>query len=96
MDRHDSSQSGTEAMLKQLHERPQLPLAEWLRPPAHVHYEAFRMSDPPARRTQSREEFIMNRQTSRLRPFMAPMCWKEIVQYANLLFLPPVPVALRQ
>ncbi|HJT21342.1 MAG TPA: DUF3422 family protein [Nitrospira sp.] len=58
MDRHDSPQSKTDAMLKKLHERPQVPLADWLQAPAHVHYEAFRMSDPPAQRTQSREEFI--------------------------------------
>ncbi len=58
MDRHEPVQSGTEAMLKQLHERPQLPLADWLQAPAHVHYEAFRMADPPAQRAQSREEFI--------------------------------------
>ncbi len=51
------SQPGTETLLKKLHERPQMPLAEWLRPPAHVHYMAFRMSDPPVQRKASREEF---------------------------------------
>jgi uncharacterized membrane-anchored protein len=50
-------QSGTDALIKKLHERPHLPLAEWLRAPAHVHYKAFRMSDPPAQRKASREEF---------------------------------------
>ena len=50
-------QSGTDALIKKLHERPQMPLADWLRAPAHVHYKAFRMSDPPAQRKASREEF---------------------------------------
>lgn len=49
--------SGTDAMLKKLHERPQIPLADWLRAPAHVHYKAFRMADPPADRKASRGEF---------------------------------------
>lgn len=43
--------------MRKLHERPQMPLAEWLRAPAHVHYKAFRMSDPPVQRPQSRAEF---------------------------------------
>ena len=50
-------QSHTDVMLKKLHERPQIPLADWLRAPAHVHYKAFRMADPPADRKASREEF---------------------------------------
>jgi uncharacterized membrane-anchored protein len=50
-------QSGADALIKKLHERPHLPLADWLRAPAHVHYKAFRMADPPAQRTLSREEF---------------------------------------
>jgi len=57
MAHQDVPQSGTEALLKKLHERPQMPLADWLRAPAHVHYKAFRMSDPPAQRKASREEF---------------------------------------
>ena len=50
-------QSGADALFKTLHERPQVPLADWLRAPAHVHYKAFRMADPPAHRKLSREEF---------------------------------------
>lgn len=57
MDDTQAPQSGTEALIKKLHERPQMPLAEWLRAPAHVHYKAFRMSDPPAQRKTSRKEF---------------------------------------
>lgn len=57
MDETQAPQLGTEALIKKLHERPQMPLAEWLRAPAHVHYKAFRMSDPPAQRKTSREEF---------------------------------------
>jgi uncharacterized membrane-anchored protein len=34
-----------------------MPLAEWLQAPAHVHYKAFRMSDPPVQRPASRDEF---------------------------------------
>ena len=50
-------QSGADALIKKLHERPSMPLADWLRAPAHVHYKAFRMADPPAHRKASREEF---------------------------------------
>lgn len=57
MHQPDMPGSGTETFLRKLHERPQLPLGEWLRAPAHVHYEAFRMSDPPAQRPASRTEF---------------------------------------
>lgn len=57
MDDSETTQPGTDAILKKLHERPQMPLADWLRAPAHVHYKAFRMSDPPAQRKASREEF---------------------------------------
>jgi len=57
MDHSEAQQSGTDALLKKLHDRPQMPLAEWLRAPAHVHYKAFRMSDPPAQRAASRAEF---------------------------------------
>jgi uncharacterized membrane-anchored protein len=44
-------------LIRKLHERPQMPMAEWLRAPAHVHYKAFRMSDPPVQRPASRDEF---------------------------------------
>ena len=44
-------------LIRKLHERPQMPVAEWLRAPAHVHYKAFRMSDPPVQRPASRHEF---------------------------------------
>lgn len=47
----------TGELMRKLHERPQMPLAEWLRAPAHVHYKAFRMSDPPVQRAASRDEF---------------------------------------
>jgi uncharacterized membrane-anchored protein len=57
MEYHEAPQSGTDALIRKLHERPQMPLADWLHAPAHVHYMAFRMSDPPAQRKTSREEF---------------------------------------
>ncbi len=57
MDHTESPLSGTEALLKKLHERPQIPLTDWLRAPAHVHYKAFRMADPPTQRPASRLEF---------------------------------------
>ena len=44
-------------LIRKIHERPQMPLVEWLRAPAHVHYKAFRMVDPPVQRPASREEF---------------------------------------
>jgi hypothetical protein len=44
-------QSGADALIKKLHERPHIPLADSLRAPAHVHYKAFRMAD---RRTERR------------------------------------------
>jgi uncharacterized membrane-anchored protein len=47
----------TGELMRKIHERPQMPLAEWLRAPSHVHYKAFRMSDPPVQRQASREEF---------------------------------------
>ena len=46
-----------DALIRKLHERPQMPLADWLRAPAHVHYKAFRMTDPPVQRPASRDEF---------------------------------------
>lgn len=57
MDLTESPQPDADALLKKLHERPQMPLADWLRAPAHVHYKAFRMSDPPTQRPASRSEF---------------------------------------
>ncbi len=57
MDQPDMPSSGIETFLRKLHERPQLPLGEWLRAPAHVQYMAFRMSDPPTQRPASRSEF---------------------------------------
>jgi len=44
-------------LLRKLHERPQIPLTKWLRAPAHVHYKAFRMVDPPSQRPACRAEF---------------------------------------
>jgi uncharacterized membrane-anchored protein len=57
MDQPETSQSGTDTLLRKLHERPQIPLTDWLRAPAHVHYKAFRMADPPTQRPASRLEF---------------------------------------
>jgi len=57
MDHSRAVQSRTETLLTKLHERPQMPLGDWLRAPAHVHYKAFRMSDPPTERASSRVEF---------------------------------------
>ncbi|HEX5645605.1 MAG TPA: DUF3422 family protein [Nitrospira sp.] len=47
----------TDVLLRKLHEQPQITLIDWLRAPAHVHYKAFRMADPPTQRPQSRVEF---------------------------------------
>jgi len=47
----------SDSVLRKLHERPQIPLAKWLRAPAHVHYKAFRMADPPSHRSASQAEF---------------------------------------
>jgi uncharacterized membrane-anchored protein len=47
----------TDDLIRKIHERPQIPLVEWLRAPAHVHYKAFRMVDPPVQRPASRDEF---------------------------------------
>ncbi len=51
------SQADSESVLKQLHEQPHQPIGKWLRAPSHVHYNAFRMSDPPTQRPASRTEF---------------------------------------
>lgn len=57
MNQPETPQSGADALLRKLHERPQIPLTDWLRAPAHVHYMAFRMADPPTQRPASRLEF---------------------------------------
>ena len=57
MSQPEMTKPDTGELIRKLHERPQMPLAEWLRAPAHVHYEAFRMSDPPVQRPASRDEF---------------------------------------
>ena len=54
---HNPREPGADALIKKLHERPQVPLADCLRAPAHVHYQALRLADPPAQRKLSREEF---------------------------------------
>lgn len=54
----ESTKADTGELLRKLHERPQMPLAEWLRAPAHVYYKAFRMTDPPVQRPASRDEFL--------------------------------------
>ena len=53
----DQYREDSESFLKKLHERPHQPISGWLRAPAHVQYEAFRMSDPPTQRPASRTEF---------------------------------------
>lgn len=57
MSQSNLSQADPESLLKQLHERPHQPTGKWLSAPAHVHYKAFRMSDPPTQRPASRTEF---------------------------------------
>lgn len=57
MDQAHVEQPAEDDLIRKLHERPQIPLTEWLRVPAHVHYKAFRMADPPTQRAASREEF---------------------------------------
>jgi uncharacterized membrane-anchored protein len=52
-----TSKPDTGELMRKIHERPQMPLAEWLRAPSHVHYKAFRLSDPPVQRPASRDEF---------------------------------------
>lgn len=53
------TKSDADELIRKLHERPQMPLAEWLQAPAHVHYKAFRLSDPPVQRPASRDEFML-------------------------------------
>lgn len=57
MNQPPSARPATDVLLRKLHEQPQIPLIDWLRAPAHVHYKAFRMADPPTQRPQSRSEF---------------------------------------
>jgi len=57
VDQRTGPKSAADILLRKLHERPQTPLAEWLRAPAHVHFKAFRMGDPPSQRPASRAEF---------------------------------------
>ena len=52
-----TTKPATSDLIRKIHERPQMPLVEWLGAPAHVHYKAFRMVDPPAQRPASRDEF---------------------------------------
>lgn len=52
-----TSKPDTGDLIRKIHERPQIHLVEWLRAPAHVHYKAFRMVDPPVQRPASRDEF---------------------------------------
>jgi hypothetical protein len=54
MDYREMLQLGADALLRNLHGRPQMPLGEWLRALAHIHYKALRMSDPPTQRATSR------------------------------------------
>lgn len=73
MNESNLSQTDPESFLKQLHERPHQPISGWLRAPAHVHYEAFRMSDPPMQRPGSRSEF-----QSLLERFNVPLATTEL------------------
>lgn len=53
----DMSKPDTGEFIRKLHEQPQMLWAEHLQTPAHVHYKAVRMSDPPRQRPVSRDEF---------------------------------------
>ncbi len=53
----ENAKSDADELIRKVHERPQVPVTEWLRAPAHVHYKAFRMIDPPVQRPASRDEF---------------------------------------
>ncbi|MDZ4732858.1 MAG: DUF3422 family protein [Nitrospirota bacterium] len=57
MTERETIKPDADELIRKLHERPQMPLADWLRAPAHVHYKAFRMTDPPVQRPASRDEF---------------------------------------
>ena len=58
MSKPETTKPDAGELIRKLHERPQMPLAEWLQAPAHVHYKAFRMTDPPVQRPASRDEFL--------------------------------------
>lgn len=47
----------TGELIRKLHEQPQMLWVDHLQTPAHVHYKAVRMSDPPLQRPMSRDEF---------------------------------------
>lgn len=49
--------SDRQEFLHRVHERPKKYLQEWIAVPAHIHHNAYRMSDPPTQRPQSRIEF---------------------------------------
>lgn len=68
MNHQSSSKSGSDPLLRMLHERPQMPVVDWLRAPAHVHYQAFRMADPPGQRAASRKEFQLLLETLEIPP----------------------------
>jgi uncharacterized membrane-anchored protein len=53
----DHIKPDTGELIRKLHEQPQMLWTEHLRTPAHVHYKAVRMSDPPLQRPVSRDEF---------------------------------------
>ena len=53
----DHIKRDTGDLIRKLHEQPQMLWTEHLQTPAHVHYKAVRMSDPPLQRPVSRDEF---------------------------------------
>lgn len=53
----DHIKPDTGEFIRKLHEQPQMLWTEHLQAPAHVHYKAVRMSDPPLQRPVSRDEF---------------------------------------
>jgi len=53
----ETTKPDTGELMRKLHERPQMLWTEHLQTPAHVHYKAVRMSDPPLQRPVSRDEF---------------------------------------
>ncbi|HXC67780.1 MAG TPA: DUF3422 family protein [Nitrospiraceae bacterium] len=53
----DHIKRDTGELIRKLHEQPQMLWTEHLQTPAHVHYKAVRMSDPPLQRPVSRDEF---------------------------------------
>jgi uncharacterized membrane-anchored protein len=53
----ENAKPDSDELIRKLHEQPQMLWAEHLQTPAHVHYKAVRMSDPPVQRAASRDEF---------------------------------------